>query len=71
MNWVNRLLANQTLVLANRLAPVFSCAILTCYALSGKRLSIVLGGNEPDTQKTLVSSFRMTPREYFFHWNGK
>ena len=53
---IPRLLANQGLILANRIAPIFNCIVLTAYALSGKRLSIVLGDAQPDGQKAVVAT---------------
>ena len=72
-NLVSRLLASQGLILANRIAPVLSASIITCYALSGKRLSIVMGNDITIEQNKALEarrSFRADPKQtylsYFF-----
>jgi hypothetical protein len=67
------MLASQGLMLANRVAPVISATIITTYALSGKRLSIVMGNEITIDQHQAIEThkqFRASPHQrhlsYFF-----
>ena len=68
---INRLiakaLASQGLVLANRLAPVFSATILASYALGGKRVGIITLEDEDMAVVKARTGDHLTP---FDHWRS-
>jgi len=55
MPWLTRLLNNRGLILANRIAPVASCLILSVYALSGTKIRAL---DEPSNQQSTISNYR-------------
>ena len=56
MGILDRILANKMLSVANKIAPVISSSILTAYVLSGKKMSVVLGDEITDGQKSVIDA---------------
>ena len=75
MGLCDRILANQALQIANRIAPVISCAILSAYAAFGKRLTIVEGDQiNLNQQEAVITHNRYKIEEksqsWFAYWFG-
>ena len=67
MGIVEALLANSSLALANRIAPVISCSILIGYVLGNRRVGLVMGSELPDDQKSVLEG-RMSALERKNYW---
>ena len=70
MGLFDRILANKALQIANRIAPVVSASILTIYAFSGKRLSIVIKDELPPGQKQALEARLDSQRSWFSYFFG-
>ena len=67
MGIVEALLANSSLALANRIAPIISCGILVGYVLGNRRVGLVMGDSLPADQKSVLEG-RMTAQERKNYW---
>lgn len=67
MGIVEALLANSSLALANRIAPVISCGILIGYVLGNRRVGLVMGDDLPADQQAVLDG-RMSAQERANYW---
>ena len=67
MGVLDLLLANKTLAVANKIAPVISSSILLGYVAFGKRMSVVLGDELTSGQKSAIEA-RMDAIERKVWW---
>ena len=68
MGVLDKILANQVLTLANKVAPIISSSLLLGYFLSGKKMSVVLGDEITDDQKHVIDA-RMDALERKTWWS--
>jgi hypothetical protein len=72
---LSNILASQSLLVANRVAPVVSCGILTGFAFMGKRLTVVEGDQINLNQQEAVithNQYKIEERSqsWFAYWFG-
>ena len=65
MNWATRILNNQAIAVANKLAPIFSATMLLGYTVSGFRLRVA---NPDDAIVAAVKRERLSPMQQWRAW---